>query len=201
MPEHKQIELILNELKEIINTIGTSGSIHKIPVIERDIILSKLRQIYEEIVGTLHADTYRDDQEEPELAAGAALTEEATDDTLELDRDAVEFESGETDEEIPGDTPEIHTDLQEETFTKEPAASEAEQPDEAAREEPAKDPEAEEAVKGAGYKQPAGGNHSRPGIIAEKLANTVKSPMMSNTIPIEISFPMNFHNQAQLVYN
>ena len=177
MPEHKQIELILNELNEIIDTIGKSGSIEKIPVIERDIILSRLRRIYEEISVTAYTDPHKQDQAEPEDTAGTAITEEATDDTLELDKDAVEFEAGETaeeiheqpDEEIAGDAPEIHTDLQEEAPTKETAASEVEQPEEIVLEEPAKDQEAEEADQGAGDKQAAGGNHPHPGIIAEKL--------------------------------
>jgi hypothetical protein len=49
MPEHKPPEAIMNDLEEIMEMIGKFESMDKLPAIERDIILSKLRRIYEDL--------------------------------------------------------------------------------------------------------------------------------------------------------
>jgi len=161
MPEHKPTEHILNELNSITDIISRAGSIENMPAIEREIVLSKLRKIYEDLTGTgREPGTTEDDGEQ---AKESTVVEQGTDnnETLELeettDEDQPEESSGEIEQE-----PEAEES---------PAKSEApeDQPAESIPVEPEKADKPEETEEKTAEQQPHDKKKSGPGIIAEKL--------------------------------
>jgi len=177
MPEHKSSDPILKELNAIMNMIAKAESIEQLPAIERDIVLSKLRQIYDQLSDVSHQNEETGNQSEPEPEIAISEQEDVNSDTLEFDETSEPFAdqpSMEIPEEpeheiIPDETEKQFADRTTDEIPDEPEEPVAEQPAAEIYEEPVEENKVEEDEKIPEDKPVENGFNSQPGIIAEKL--------------------------------
>ena len=151
-----------------MDIIGKVESIEKLPAIEREIVLSKLRHVYEKLSDVSQYNVETVDQNDPEPEAVILEQKDVHTDTLELE---------EPEEEVIPD--EIEEQLHDQPSDEIPEEPVSDQPEEEIPEEPVEDIEvktkeesSDQAEKGqetVKKTQSEKGRKSQPGIIAEKL--------------------------------
>ncbi len=159
MPEQKLIESIRKELTTIMDIIDKVESIEELPAIEREIVLSKLRRVYEDLSEVSQHKVETGDQIDPEA------------ENVILEQNNIHLEEGMPDDSEEQGPDQPMDEVSQEAIPDQPAEEiheEVAEEDEVKEEVESSD-QAEEVGESLKEKQPGNRKKSQPGIIAEKL--------------------------------